>query len=326
MLVDAGTREKIRRRPLDGLLSRRESNDAGVAEFDFATPIDRSRLYVCPTLTPLYYAPIYRQLSEHHQRRYNQLTALSFSELIGFFETTFAASVLAALAKSRRQDVNHELVDCLEGFIAEERHHTEWWRRLNRLSEPGLYVNSDQAIIRLPALAKFLMRQLTSHPQAFPMVFWVMLALEERSLEISRRCMRLPAEQIEPRYLAIYRTHLAHEVRHVQIDWHLIERYYETRSRTIRRLNATLFRSAIRRFFLPPTRSAVRVLTRLIVEQPELEPLAFAMRRQLRQVGSDPAYHQMMYSRESTPITFALFDRFPEFYAMREVLQSYRPQ
>jgi hypothetical protein len=158
------------------------------------------------------------------------------------------------------------------------------------------------------------------------MVFWVMLALEERSLEISRRCMRLPAERIEPRYLAIYRAHLAHEVRHVQIDWHLIERCYETRSVMIRRLNATLFRLAVRRFFLPPTRSAVRVLTRLVIELPELRPLAPAMRRQLSQVGSDPAYHQMMYSRESTPITFALFDRFPEFHAIAGVLQSYRPQ
>jgi hypothetical protein len=233
---------------------------------------------------------------------------------------------LAALAKSRRHDLDRPLAACLEAFIAEERRHTEWWRRLNRLSDPALYTKSDQAIIRLPAAAKFVLRRLAIRPRAFPLVFWVMLALEERSLEISRRCMSLPDDEIEPRYLAIYRAHLAHEVRHVQIDWHLIERYYAGRSGMIRRLNATLFRSAVRRFFLPPTRSAVRVLDRLVAEHPELEPLIVAMRRQLVQVGSDPAYHQMMYSRESTPITFALFDRFPEFHAMRRVLHSYSPQ
>lgn len=198
MLVDVGTHTTIRRRPLDGLLSQHNAIEAVKSEFDFATPIDRSRWYVCPTLTPLYYAPIYQQLEERHQLRYNQFTALCFSELIGFFETTFAASVLAALAKNRRHEIDRELVDCLEGFIAEERHHTEWWRRLNRLSEPALYASVDQAIIRLPASSRFVLRQVTRHPHAFPLVYWVMLALEERSLEISRRCTRMPTEQIEP--------------------------------------------------------------------------------------------------------------------------------
>jgi hypothetical protein len=318
-----GIRAKIRRRPLDGLLARHETHEAVADEFDFSTPIDRSRWFVCPTLTPLYYAPLYDQLEERHQRRYNQLTALSFSELIGFFETTFAASVLAAMAKSKRHGVDRALADCLEGFIAEERQHTEWWRRLNRLSEPELYAHSDQAIIRLPAAARFLLRQLTNHPFSFPFVYWIMLALEERSLEISRRCMRVPAEQIEPRYLAIYRTHLSHEVRHVQIDWHLIEQFYANRSAALRRFNAMLFRVAIQRFFLLPNRSATRVVERLLTEHPELTPMRAAMRQQLDQVGREPAYHEMMYSRESTPITFSLFDRFPEFHAMSRVLHSY---
>jgi hypothetical protein len=152
-----------------------------------------------------------------------------------------------------------------------------------------------------------------------------MLALEERSLEISRRCLRMSAEQIEPRYLAIYRAHLAHEVRHVQIDWHLIDRFYATRPAALRRVNALLFREAIRRFFLPPTRAASRVVARLVDEHAELMPLRAAMIRQLGDVGRDPAYHKMMYSRESTPITFSLFDRFSEFHAMRGVLHSYRP-
>jgi hypothetical protein len=136
----------------------------------------------------------------------------------------------------------------------------------------------------------------------------------------------MPAEQIEPRYLAIYRAHLAHEVRHVQIDWHLIEHFYANRSGALRRFNAKLFREAIRRFFLPPTRSAARVIDRLVDEHPELEPLRPAMERQLNDVGRDRAYHEMMYSRESTPITFSLFDRFTEFHAMSRVLLSYQPQ
>jgi hypothetical protein len=33
-----------------------------------------------------------------------------------------------------------------------------------------------------------------------------------------------------------------------------------------------------------------------------------------------------MYSRRTTPLTFALFDEFPEFHQMRCVLRAYKPQ
>jgi hypothetical protein len=325
-MVEPLTATQVRRRSLEGLLTRANNSDEHTPEFDFSTPIDRRRWFVCPTLTPLFYAPVYRELSEDHQRRYNQLTALSFSELIGYFETSFAASVLATLAEGRRSETDRNLIACLEEFIAEERRHTEWWRQLNRLSEPELYRHADQAVIQISPFAQWLLGKLTRHPRLFPLVFWVMLALEERSLEISRRCLRVPHEQIEPRYLAIYRAHLAHEVRHVHIDWHLIERFYARQSALRRRLNAQLFCLAIRKFFLPPTQSAVRVTNRLVAECPELQPLQNAMKNQLAVVGRDPAYHQMMYSRDSTPITFSLFDRFEEFHVMSTVLHSYQPQ
>jgi hypothetical protein len=136
----------------------------------------------------------------------------------------------------------------------------------------------------------------------------------------------MPAGQIEPRYRAVYRAHLSHELRHVEIDWHLIDRYYGCRSQFVRHLNARLFRLAIGRFFLPPTWSAVKVVDRLVLEHRELATLHAAMRRELADVGQELAYQQMMYSRETTPITFALFDRFPEFHAMRRVLRTYQPQ
>jgi hypothetical protein len=325
-MVDAAAQKSPRRRPARATLRVVQVNQDNVPAFDFSTPIDRSRWFVCPTLTPLYYAPVYRDLEEQHQRRYNQLTALCFSELISFFETTFAASVLAALAAGKHNGIDSELAACLEQFVDEEREHTQWWQQLNRLSEPSLYAERQRAIIRLPAAFRFVLNQFTKRPGAFPMVFWVMLALEERSLEISRRCLRMPAERIEPRYLAIYRAHLQHEVRHVQLDWHLIERFYETASQMLRKFNARLLRMAIARFFLPPTRSAMCVVRRLVAECPELTSLGKVIESQLVQVGDDPAYHVMMYSRDSTPITFALFDRFEEMHAMRTVLHSYEPQ
>jgi hypothetical protein len=90
--------------------------------------------------------------------------------------------------------------------------------------------------------------------------------------------------------------------------------------------NARLFALLIGRFFLPPTRSAARVIGRLTREFPELRPRRREIARQLRLVGRDPAYQAMMYSRSTTPRTFVLFDRFREMRRMKRVLHSYCPK
>ena len=74
----------LRRQPLEALIRRRERTHDDEPTLDFSTPIDRRCWFVCPTLTPLYYTHVYRELNDEQQRRYNQLTALSFNELIAF--------------------------------------------------------------------------------------------------------------------------------------------------------------------------------------------------------------------------------------------------
>lgn len=313
------------RRLLRRMLARSgDPHDA--IEIDWSTPINLERWFVCPTTTPLYYAPVYRQLSEADQLRYNQLTAVSFNELIAFFESTFAASVLSALDGGALRRDDPELAGALAQFVAEERLHTLWWRRLSSLSQGRAAGDAAEPIIRVSPTAQRFLAELTGRPRWFPAVFWVMLALEERSLEISRRCLRMPPVMMEPRYREVYRKHLEHEAAHVEIDCQLIELHYASRSRAMRRVNATLLRRMIGNYFLPPNRSAVLVLKQLVRERPTLAPLLPQMIAELKAVGHSPAYHEMMYSRSSTPLTFAHFDRFPEMHAMRKVLQSYTPQ
>ena len=130
---------------------------------------------------------------------------------------------------------------------------------------------------------------------------------------------------IEPRYRDMYEHHLRDEVRHVQMDRILIDRFYARQSAGGRRFNARLFATMISRFFLRPTRSAMTVVDRLVVERPDLAPLRQKIVDQLEAVAQNPDYHAMMYSRASTPITFELFDRFDEMRRMTRVLRSYQP-
>ena len=292
-------------------------------DVDWMTPIDRSRQFFCETLTPLYYAKSYAALAPEHRLRYNQLTGILSNELILRLETQFVDRALAAV--TRTVSVNADLLDTVQRFRDDENRHAESWRRLNRLSEPDWYPTDSPRLVRVPALLDRLAQMLVRYPAACPVIFWMQLSQEEHSIEISRRCLRLPAGVLEPRYAAVYGAHLRDEVRHVQVDCHLIERFHAAQSPAARRITADVFRWLLANWFLKPVRSTVRVLKVLTSEYAELRPLLPCMIRELRGLVADEAYQRMMYSRHTTPITFELFDAFHEFHSMRRVLLAYTP-
>lgn len=311
---------------LDLLLTRSKRTEGrGGFVLDFSVPIDRTRLFVCPTLTPLYYTRIYSELNDDQQLRYNQLCAMGFSELIAFFESTFASSVLRALADAGDGELSEAWQHCLRQFLDDEREHIRWWHELNRFSHPALYATGDHQIVRLSPILHELLKFFTRRPRLFPVVFWIMIALEERSLDISKRCLKMDRDLIEPRYRLVYQQHLKDESRHVQIDWHLIERFFSNRSKLVQRINARLLCFMIGRFFMRPNRSAIFVVRRLVAEHPELASLLPGMTLQLKRLHQNSGYQEMMYSRSTTPITFSLFDRFAVMHPIQQVLQSYQP-
>lgn len=311
-----------RRVPLDRLSVPAQKREDRI---DWSTPIDRSRRFYCDCLTPLYHTPVYAELSHAHRLRYNQLTGLYSNELIGFLETFVLRRTLEALTKGTDLRLPAPLMEALQQFKADEARHADLWKRLNRLSEPEWYRERDYRILAVPRLARAAASFAAGHPVAFPLVFWIQLVQEERSVDISRQMAGAPAAEIEPRYAAVYRGHLRDEVRHVQIDCHLIDHLYAPRRSVARRLNARIFRYILGGLFLTPSDATARIVSRLILEFPELRPLEPRMLAQLRGLSGSEAYHSMMYSRESTPVTFALFDRFPEFHPMRKCLKTYHP-
>lgn len=294
-------------------------------DIDWQTPIDRSRWFLCETATPLYYTSIYRDLDVEHRRRYNQLTAMMTNEIIAFMETEFLVSMLTAVSAARNTGQSEDLRVAVMRFAEEERRHAEMWWKLNRLSEPKWYDGVRWRLINLPPGVRSTARMVARHPIALPLVFWLQLVQEERSLDLSRRCMRMPRASIEPRYLAAYSAHLPDEARHVQIDRYLIDRYYLRRRPLVRHLSARLFIHVVRTLLVAPVHSTGRVVRILVTEFPGIKSFLPEMLRQLRALRHNTDYHAMMYSRRTTPVTFALFDRCPEFHSMRNVLLAYQP-
>lgn len=130
----------------------------------------------------------------------------------------------------------------------------------------------------------------------------------------------------DPTYRRVYREHLRDEARHVQLDRHLIARFYHPAPRAVRWSSAQVFTLVLTRWLLPPVRSAARVVGALARECCELRPLLPVMRRQLHHVATNPGYQAMMYSRAATPLLFAEMDRCPLLRRLGRRIPTYRPE
>jgi P-aminobenzoate N-oxygenase AurF len=282
--------------------------------------VDFSRPFIPEQFTPLYHTGAWAGLTTEQRRRYNQLYALYFNEQIIFFETSLSESVLLPLASS---GVPAPLAAALRQFVEEERRHTRMFRALNRACAPALYELSDFYFIRVPAGYARLLHWVARRVRYFPMILWLMLLQEERSLFYSRTILRCRHE-LEPAFVDVHRAHMKDEVGHVGWDEELLDELWEACGPALRRLNAELFRWMVGEFFNTPKRGGLRVVSHFAREFRELTPRATTLRAAVLDLARSPEYHRSLYSREMVPRTFARFDRFPEFSSLGRTLYGYQ--
>jgi hypothetical protein len=214
------------------------------------------------------------------------------------------------------------LATALGEFMDEERRHTRMFRALNEACAPEWYAAGPFHFIRVPAVQSRVLDWVARRPRVFPMVLWLMLLQEERSLFYSRAILHRK-EEIEPHFVGVHRTHLADEAGHVGWDEDLLDQIWDRCHPVLRRINAEVFRWMVGEFFNTPKRGGLRVVSQLTVEFPEMAPRLPQLREQVRQLAHSRAYHQSLYSREIVPRTFARFDRYAEFSLLGRTLYGY---
>lgn len=291
------------------------------AYFHVPDGIDFRHYFVPETFTPLFYTPLYEELTAKQRLRYNQLHGCYCNEQIMFFEMFVGENVLPALQRSKAAE---SLLPQLRAFLEEERRHTRMFYDLNRRCLPGLYEHEHFYFIKIPSGVKLLIGWVAPQSWFIPVLVWLMLLQEERAVYIGREIVRR-RDALEPNFVALQRAHLADEIRHVQWDQEILATAFGETSSIQRQCHAWLLRRIIGEFLLTPKRASLRVIEELVKEFPELEPRLAAMRRGLLGLAHDPAWNLSLYSRVIAPKTFALFDQRSEFSSLSSTLLGYRP-
>jgi hypothetical protein len=279
--------------------------------------IESNRRFIAEEFTPLFYTREYATLPDAARLRYNQLHALYFNEQVAFFEQEMLGPALTAL---QRCDLPAELAARLKIFFGEEELHTAMFRALNRRFAPEFYATKPYYFIRVARPWRMLVGAMARRPQTFPLLIWLALLQEERSLHFSKGCLEQKSD-LEPQFVATHRTHLRDEMGHIGWDEELLDWLWPRTGPALRAMNVRLLRWMLGEFFLLPKRSGRRVVEQLVRDFPQLD--AAALFRGMRRLKTNPAYLKTLYSREITPRAFARFDAHPEFGLLAQTLPGY---
>ena len=279
--------------------------------------IDTTRLFIAEEFTPLFHTSAYAALPHAARIRYNHLHAFYFNEQIAFFEQEMLSPALRALARTK---LPQRLAQGIREFHDDEQRHTAVFRALNRQAAPEFYAHRDYFFVGIGRGWRAVVRAISGCPRLFPLLVWLALMQEERSLFYSKGCLE-QTDRLEPRFLAAHRAHLADEARHISWDEELLDWLWPRTKRFLRSGNARLLNWLVGEFFLLPKRSGLRVVEQLICEFPELN--AVTLRSAMTSLSGNDVYVRTLYSRTITPRTFARFDAHHEFALLAKTLPGY---
>jgi hypothetical protein len=310
--------------PLETIAKRAGDNHYDLESIPWDKGVDFSRYFFPEHLTPLFHCPVYEQLTEPQRLTYNQLYGQATNEQFIFLEERFLVQFLGNLMKKKRHEMPADLVEALDNFVVEEIKHTEMFRKLARLSNAERYNDSDYYFLRLGRAEGGLLDWMAKRPDFFN--FWCVmgLAFEEKTIDYFRHYQRhakeRPDKPLDPLYYEIHKLHMLDEVRHVQIDHHLVKLFYETQGAIGRKINVKVI-SKMLQAYARPKRTSIRVAEGLVEAHPELKPKLETICAQLRALP----WSAITYTPKNVPQTYALFEEYPELRHISANLLAYEP-
>lgn len=309
---------------LETIRRRAQANAYGMDDLPWERAVDRKRMWFPERFTPLAHCEVYEELRPEERLTYNQLHAMATNEQFILLEEGFLVRFVARMLKSGR--LPEELRLALQNFMEEELKHTDMFRRLNRVADPERYARGQYSFVQLGRAEEWGLELLSRRPELFVFWCWGALIFEEKTVDYYRQYQRhakdQPEQPLDPLHEEVHRLHALDEVRHVQIDMHLIQQVYDPRGSLVRGLNQRLIRRLLRNY-ARPRRAGQRVVEETVRQHPRLAELLPVMRQQL--LGLGRAYQEVTYGRKNAPQTFAMFDAYPEFHSLSRVLLCYEP-
>ena len=308
--------------PLETLIERARKNAFTIEDIDWSESIDPQKYWSPDIISPLYHLPSFSKLPKEMQLRYNQLFAMGVCEQFVWLEENILVQVLQKVL--RKADVPVDLRTALEIFIEEEEKHTEmFWRTLEK-AEPNWY-NPSERKFKLYNISKpqqFLLDIVLSMPNTFLLWIWTAIFFEERTVDYCKQYLvfdKKNKEKLDSTFLTIHRYHYKDEVRHYQMDQHLLKHLYDPQPKWKRVLCGKMFYKLIESY-TSPRRTSIRVLEILKKEYSiEHHPLLDKLESELPLLSKSESFQEVGFSKKALKKTLKLFAQYSELDQLWEL-------
>jgi hypothetical protein len=310
---------------LDVLNRKAVENAYTVEDLDWSKTIERGRNWAPENIATLSYLPSYAKFTAQEKLRYNQLFAMGVCEQFIWLEENFLVNTLRRVLEKNRPPA--PLREAMGHFIAEEIKHTEMFWRVLEKSEPAWYAGRRFHLYNTAPWQQALLDFILRMPGLFLVWIWTAIFFEERTVDYCRhyqRVQKADPESIDPTFAQLHEYHFKDELRHYQLDQHLLTWMYDPQPGWKKKLCARMFTSLMRSYVFP-RRTSRRILEVMGEEFPRLkEDVIPALLRELPGIGRSPEFHRMAFSMDSVPKTLALFAQYPELDGLWELFLAVR--
>lgn len=278
-------------------------------------------LYIPEILTPLYFTPLYAGLSQDERLSYNRKHGLYFLEQTIFFEQILGNPVLRQLIRiSPDEHFSHGA----QQFVDDEVRHSSWFRALLRDVAPETYSQQDFHLLDVTPLMINGARWAARAVRWLPCLLWLQLIAEERSLYFGRCFMEVEG-QLDRRFLAVQKRHMADEADHIRYDEMFIEWLWSRSGQSVRSINAHVLEWVLREFFYLPKRSGWRVVEAWLREFPHLWERRVEFRLAMDDLAGNKRFLDTLYPQKELARTSALSSAWPELGFLKEFFTDVPP-
>ncbi len=305
--------------PLEVLNRRARACAFGIEALDWSLGVDRAKAWMPEALAPLSFAPSYAALDAQQRLRCNQLQALALAEKFIWFER-----LLVRIVNAVRFDAGMppELAQALADFVAEETKHTAMFGLLLCAAEPAWYGAGATRLFTVSRPQRWATALAAACPHTLLVWIWLAAFVEERTVMLARACAHCPAGALDPLHRHVHALHLRDEVRHCQLDSHLLARFYDSEPAWKKRLAAVMLRRLLAGSMRADAASP-NVVRQLGLEFGQLrQTLVPRLLAELRQLQHDPAYRDALFGSSALPRFRALLGAHPEHAQALALLPS----
>lgn len=322
--ADATPRKRRGFDNLQALNRQSDEREYTIDDIDWTAGIDRTRPWAPDGMGPLWFTGTLDALDARQRLRCNQLQALAISEKFIWLETQLIRTTTRAAAT---RALPAPLDEALAHFRSEESKHVAMFWRLLQTAEPVLYPTRTPRLFTVSRWQQWAIDRVARHPHLLLAWIWLAVFVEERTLFLSREYAlerRRAPGQLDPLHAQVHDFHFRDEVRHCQLDQHLLTWLYDPQPQWKKRIAGWMFRRMVAGY-VGSGRTAARIARQLGEEFPELQArIVPNLLAELSAVHRDPDYHRRLFSPAVLPRTLTLLAEYPEHDAVWACLPAGR--